>query len=160
MVALVTARARVPAMAGVGGPAAGRVARRRRDLLRSSASRGAVTWKPLRPVEKFGTRFEGAEAPAFVLPNLGRQTGTRTDRRTDGQVGNSGTTANSYRFAHALISRWRLISEASLSVFRRNRGWGRKPTKRRENNRVQARTPRDAINRRGTTVVLSCSRHD
>jgi len=34
----------------------------------------------------------------------------------------SGTTANSYRFAHALISRWRLISEASLPVFRRNRG--------------------------------------
>ena len=78
MVALVTARARVPAMACVGGPAAGRVARRRRDLLRSSASGGAVTWKPLRPVEKFGTPFEGAEAPAFVLPNLGRQTGTRT----------------------------------------------------------------------------------
>ena len=87
MVALVTARARVPAMAGVGGPAAGRVARRRRDLLRSSASRGAVTSKPLRPVEKFGTRFEGLEAvleaPAFVLPNLGRQTGRHTDRRTD-----------------------------------------------------------------------------
>ena len=62
------------------------------------------------------------EAPAFVLPNLGRQTGTRTDRRTSRK---SGTTANSYRFAHALISRWRLISEASLPVFRRNRGWGR-----------------------------------
>jgi hypothetical protein len=54
-VAMVTARVRVPAMACVGGPAAGRGARRRRDLLRSSASRGAVTWKPLRPVEKFGT---------------------------------------------------------------------------------------------------------
>ena len=46
-----------------------------------------------------------------------------TDRRTSRK---SGTTANSYRFAHALISRWRLISEASLPVFRRNRGWGRK----------------------------------
>jgi hypothetical protein len=53
---MVTARARVPSMAGVGGPAAGRVARRRRDLLRSSATRGAVTSKPLRPVEKFGGR--------------------------------------------------------------------------------------------------------
>jgi hypothetical protein len=41
------------------------------------------------------------------------------------QSGKSGSTANSYRFAHALISRWRLISEASLPVFRRNRGWGR-----------------------------------
>jgi molybdenum-dependent DNA-binding transcriptional regulator ModE len=47
---------------------------------------------------------------------------TQTDRRTGRK---SGFTANSYRFAHALISRWRLISEASLPVFRRNRGWGR-----------------------------------
>jgi hypothetical protein len=50
---------------------------------------------------------------------LGRQTGTHTHTRTSRK---SGSTANSYRFAHALISRWRLISEASLPVFRRNRG--------------------------------------
>jgi hypothetical protein len=56
--------------------------------------------------------------PLFVHPNLGRQTG-RTDGRTSQK---SCSTANSYRFAHALISRWRLISEASLPVFRRNRG--------------------------------------
>ena len=61
---MVTARARVPAMACVGGPAAGRGgARRRRDLWRSSARcRVAVTSKPHRPVEKFGMpSFEGAK---------------------------------------------------------------------------------------------------
>jgi hypothetical protein len=77
--AMVTARARVPAMACVGGgPAAGRGARRRRDLLRSSASRGAVTWKPLRPVEKFGTPFEGAGSARFCAPKFGT-----TDWHTD-----------------------------------------------------------------------------
>ena len=45
---MVTARARAPAMARVGGPAAGWGARRRGDLLRRSATRGADASKPLR----------------------------------------------------------------------------------------------------------------
>ena len=40
-VAMVTARARAPAMARVGGPAAGRGARRLSDLLRRSPARGS-----------------------------------------------------------------------------------------------------------------------
>ena len=44
-VAMVTARTRAPAMARVGGPAAGRGARRRGDLLRRSAARGSKASK-------------------------------------------------------------------------------------------------------------------
>ena len=83
MVALVTARARVPAMAGVGGPAAGRVARRRRDSLRSSASRGAVTWKPLRPMEHFGFPRSKSDALAFVQIWDDRLADGQTDTHTD-----------------------------------------------------------------------------
>ena len=86
--AMVTARARVPAMACVGGPASGRGARRRRDLWRSSASRVAVTSKPLRQVEDFGDRRSKEQSAdgdfPNALPNLGRQTGY-TDRHTDTQ---------------------------------------------------------------------------
>ena len=79
---MVTARARVPAMACVGEPAAGRGARRRRDLWRSSASRVAVTSKPLRPVEKFGLPRSKEQRAPILLPNLGRRSGA-THRQTE-----------------------------------------------------------------------------
>ena len=88
-VAMVTARARVPAMACVGEPAAGRGARRRRDLWRSSASRVALTSKPLRPVEKFGLPRSKEHRAPLLLPNLGRRSGATmggmgaTHRHTD-----------------------------------------------------------------------------
>ena len=110
--AMVTARARVPAMACVGGPAAGRGARRRRDLLRSSASRGAVTWKPLQPVEKFGNAVRRSLKRPLLCSQIW------DDRLAHGL-------AHGYRVARALFSRGRLISEASLPVFQR--GWGRIP---------------------------------
>ena len=76
------------AMACVGGPAAGRGARRRRDLWRSSASRVAVTSKPLRPVENFGMpRSKEQRAPHRRFCSqiwdvaLARHTDTRTDRQ-------------------------------------------------------------------------------
>jgi hypothetical protein len=87
---MVTARARVPAMACVGGPAAGRGARRRRDSLRSSASRGTVTSKPLRPVEKFGVPRSKSDALAFVQIWDDRL----ADRRTHGQVENRAAPQN------------------------------------------------------------------
>ena len=118
-----TARARVPAMACVGGPAAGRGARRRRDLWRSSASRVAVTSKPLRQVEDFGDRRSKEQSAdgdfPNALPNLGRRSGT-THTQTNRKVP---PPAKTYRVARALFSRGRLISEASLPVFQR--GWGR-----------------------------------
>ena len=60
---MVTARARAPAMARVGGPAAGWGARRRGDLLRRSATRGAVASKPLRgPRERVLRHANGGDA--------------------------------------------------------------------------------------------------
>ena len=102
---MVTAQARVPAMACVGGPAAGRGARRRRDLWRSSsASRVAVTSKPLRPVEKFGLPRSKEQRASLLLPNLGRRSGTtdtqthkkanpKMARRQNEAVGNTGARA-------------------------------------------------------------------
>jgi len=62
-----------------------------------------------------GRRSKVLEAPACVLPNLGddrlADTHTDSDRRTSGK---SDATAKTYRFAHALFSRWRLISEATM----------------------------------------------
>ena len=77
---MVTARARVPAMACVGGPAAGRGARRRRDSLRSSASRGTVTSKPLRPVER-NLECRVRRATRSLLSKFGT-----TDWPTDGHT--------------------------------------------------------------------------
>jgi len=108
----------VPAMAGVGGPAAGRVARRRRDLLRSSASRGAVTSKPLRPVEDAVRR--SLKRPLLCSQIWDDRLAGRTHRRTREK---KASPAKTYRVARALFSRGRLISEASLPVFQR--GWGR-----------------------------------
>ena len=105
---MVSARARALAMARVGGPAAGRGARRRRDLLRSSASRGAVTWKPLRPVKVLGVPSIGGAKRAGGL------TDTQTDKRILGSTRKFVSFLN--RFALALFSRWRLISEASLFI--------------------------------------------
>ena len=82
------------AMACVGGPAAGRGARRRRDLWRSSASRVAVTSKPLRPVENFGMprskeQASNARRTAAFAPKFGTSLwhDTRTHGRTD-KIGN------------------------------------------------------------------------
>ena len=123
--AMVTARARVPAMACVGEPAADRGARRRRDLWRSSASRVAVTSKPLRPVKKFGLPRSKEQRAPLLLPNLGRRSGPRTDTRTGHTESRTRIQTNrkvtplakTYRVARALFSRGRLISEASLPVF-------------------------------------------
>ena len=60
MVAMLTARARVPAMACVGGPAVGRGARRRRDLLRRSATSAPTRLLPrlLPRLDRLWTLFD------------------------------------------------------------------------------------------------------
>jgi hypothetical protein len=123
---MVTARARVPAMACVGGPASGRGARRRRDLWRSSASRVAVTSNASSAGGGFwGPSFEGAKRRRRTRSQiwddrLDPHTHRQTDRRTRKK---KAPPAKTYRVARALFSRGRLISEASLPVFQR--GWGR-----------------------------------
>ena len=98
MVAMVTARARVPAMACVGGPAVGRGARRRRDLLRRSATSAPTRLLPrlLPRLDRFSSLFE--ERGLISPPHRERGCGK-------------------YGRPRSLFSRGRLISEASLPVF-------------------------------------------
>ena len=99
MVAMLTARARVPALACVGGPAVGRGARRRRDLLRRSATSAPA--RLLTRLDRLWIRF-------------GHQAVLTTRTR-----GFEAPPVNSYRVARAraLFSRWRFSSEAFLPVF-------------------------------------------
>ena len=121
---MVTARARVPAMACVGGPAAGRA--RVGGAICGVAAPGAGSLSHRSLIGRWrnlGCRRSKEQSARLCAPKFGTSlwrpdghTHTHTDNSKSGSPGQ-----NLNRVARTLFSRGRLISEASLPVFQR--GW-------------------------------------